>query len=91
MRASQPRGGSINREDPRSAAPNCFGTRGGFEEDSFSTGRGWGGEDAFGKSQAHYIYRALYFCVITSAPPPTIRQQILEVGDLCSRGSSAPP
>lgn len=40
----------------------------------------------------HTTFIAHLFLCYYTAPPPTIRQQILEVGgDLCSRGSSAPP
>ena len=34
--------------------------------------RGWGG--SLGMIQAHYIYCALYFSYITSAPPQVTRQ-----------------
>ena len=72
--ASQPRGGTINQEDSRSAVPNVLAPGTALWKAVFPwTGAG-GGEDGFGKIQAHHIYRALYFYCYHVSSPPTIRQ-----------------
>ena len=111
--ASQPRGGAVSPEDPRSAVPNCLGTKGSFVEDSFSVDRvgvgvgrvgvgrvgvGRVGVGRVGVGRAllgrfkHVTFIVNFVSVVVlSAPPPIIKQQTLEVGDLCSRRSSALP
>ena len=64
---------SWRQQSPTFLAPGTC-----FMEDNFSMN--WLG-DGFGMIQAHYICCALYFYIITSAPPQIIRHYIPDVGD----------